>query len=298
MRILVSGSSGFIGSALVTRLCAQGHEVVRLVRGPAGPGRIRWDIGAGQLDAEALEGIEAAVHLAGVGIGDHRWTEETKAAIQDSRIDGTSLLCSALAAMEHPPAVLVSGSAIGYYGDRGAEILDESSSPGSGFLAEVCVAWEAATASAKQAGIRVVNLRTGVVLGPGGGVLGRTLPMFKAGVGGRLGSGSQYMSWIGLEDEVGAILHALSDASVVGALNATAPHPVTNAEFTSTLARVLNRPAPLPVPAFVLSAALGREMVTGMVLASQRVMPARLQATGYQFHDAQLEGALRALTAR
>jgi uncharacterized protein (TIGR01777 family) len=298
MKVLVTGSNGFIGAALVPALSGAGHEVLRLVRGPAGPGQAHWDIGAGQLDSDKLDGVEAVVHLAGVGIGERRWTEEVKASIQDSRIDGTRLLCEALVTMSRPPSVLVSGSAIGYYGDRGAEILDESSSPGKGFLAEVCVAWEAAANEARQSGIRVVNLRTGVVLGPGGGVLAKTLPLARLGMGGRLGSGSQYMSWVSLTDEVGAILHALANDSVTGPLNATAPNPVTNATFTATLAKVLNRPAPLPVPAFALSAALGKEMVTDMVLASQRVMPTRLQATGYEFAHSELEDALRAVTAK
>jgi uncharacterized protein (TIGR01777 family) len=298
MKVLVTGSSGFIGTALVPALSGAGHEVLRLVRGPTGPGQAHWDIGAGQLDSDKLDGIEAVVHLAGVGIGERRWTEEVKASIQDSRIDGTRLLCEALVAMSRPPSVLVSGSAIGYYGDRGAEILDESSSPGKGFLAELCVAWEAAANVARQSGIRVVNLRTGVVLGPGGGVLAKTLPLARLGMGGRLGSGNQYMSWVSLIDEVGAVLHALANDSVTGPLNATAPNPVTNATFTATLAKVLNRPAPLPVPAFALSAALGKEMVTDMVLASQRVMPTRLQATGYEFAHPELEDALRAVTAK
>jgi uncharacterized protein (TIGR01777 family) len=298
MKVLVTGSNGFIGAALVPALSGAGHEVLRLVRGPAGPGQAHWDIGAGQLDSDKLDGVEAVVHLAGVGIGERRWTEEVKASIQDSRIDGTRLLCEALVTMSRPPSVLVSGSAIGYYGDRGAEILDESSSPGKGFLAEVCVAWEAAANEARQSGIRVVNLRTGVVLGPGGGVLAKTLPLARLGMGGRLGSGSQYMSWVSLTDEVGAILHALANDSVTGPLNATAPNPVTNATFTATLAKVLNRPAPLPVPAFALSAALGKEMVTDMVLTSQRVMPTRLQATGYEFAHSELEDALRAVTAK
>ncbi|MGH9129122.1 MAG: TIGR01777 family oxidoreductase [Acidimicrobiales bacterium] len=297
MKVLVSGSSGFVGSALVPALEAAGHEVVRLVRHPAGSGECHWDIGAGKIDSEALAGVEGVVHLAGAGIGERRWTEEVKAAIQDSRIDGTRLLCGALAAMGQPPSVLVSGSAIGYYGDRGAEILDESSSTGTGFLAEVCVAWEAATADAKTAGVRVVHLRTGVVLGPGG-ILTKTLPLFKRGMGGRLGSGNQYMSWVSLDDEVGAILHALHDTSVSGPLNATAPNPVTNLDFTSVLAKVLSRPAPLPVPAFALSGVLGKEMVTDMVLASQRVMPTRLQSTGYSFTHPELEGSLRAITAK
>ncbi len=298
MRVLVTGSNGFIGTTLVQASERAGHEVVRLVRGPAGPGQLHWDIRAGQLDTDKLVGIEAVVHLAGVGIGERRWTEEVKAAIQDSRIDGTRVLCGALAAMRRPPSVLVSGSAIGYYGDRGAEILDESSSPGKGFLAELCVAWEATANVARQSGIRVVNLRTGVVLGPGGGVLAKTLPLARLGMGGRLGSGNQYMSWVSLTDEVGAILHALANDSVDGPLNATAPNPVTNATFTATLSKVLNRPAPLPVPAFALSAALGKEMVTDMVLASQRVMPAQLQATGYEFVHPELEDALRAVTAK
>lgn len=314
---MVSGSHGFIGGALVAALTAVGHTVARLVRPPrggaagaapgppagaaagvAGPWEVRWDIAAGTIDATALEGIDAVVHLAAAGIGEHRWTEEVKASIQDTRIDGTRLLCSALAGMSNPPSVLVSASAIGYYGDRGGEILDEASGPGTGFLAEVCQAWEAATSAAEAAGIRVVHLRTGIVQGPGGGAMARMLPLAKLGLGGRLGSGRQYMSWISLDDEVGAILHALSEASIAGPLNATSPNPVTNAAYTAVLARVLNRPAPLAVPAFALGAVLGKEMAADVVLASQRVVPTRLLDSGYRFRHPDLEGALRSVLGK
>ncbi len=297
MKVLVTGSTGFIGAALVSALNALDHEVIRAVRGaPAGPGELHWDIPNETIDIAGLQGIDAVVHLAGVGIGDHRWDDATKAAIQDSRIDGTRLLCRTLAELDQPPKVVVSGSAIGYYGNRGAEILDEDSSPGTGFLAEVCAAWEAATVPAVRAGIRVVHLRTGVVLGKGGGILAKTLPLFKTGMGGRLGPGTQYMSWVSLEDEVGAILHAITTDTLAGPLNATSPNPVTNDSFTRVLAQVLSRPAPLPVPAFALSAVLGKEMVTDMVLASQRVMPTKLAQTGYEFHHPELAGALTAIT--
>lgn len=301
MRVAVSGSHGFIGSALVAALTARGDSVVRLVRSASqtpGSEEMRWSVAAGTIDADGLEGIDAVVHLAGAGIGDHRWSEEIKASIQDTRIDGTRLLCGALSRLSRPPSVMVSGSAIGYYGDRGAEILDETSGPGSGFLAEVCQAWEAATAEAQAAGVRVVHLRTGIVQGQGGGVMAKMLPLAKAGLGGRLGSGRQYMSWITLDDEVGAIFHALAEPSLAGPLNATSPNPVTNAEYTAVLARVLKRPAPLAVPAFVLGAVLGRQMAAEMVLASQRVNPTRLGATGYSFAHPDLEGALRAVLAR
>lgn len=299
VKVIVSGSSGFIGSAVVRKLTDAGHEVLRVVRGhPAGTGELRWDIRAGTIEHDKAEGAEAVVHLAGAGIAEHRWDEATKAAIQDSRIDGTHLICEALANLPTPPRVLVSGSAIGYYGNRGAEILDEASTPGSGYLAEVCRAWEAATAPAEEAGVRVVHLRTGVVLGAGGGVLAKTLPLFKAGAGGRLGPGTQYMSWVSLHDEVGAICHAIDTDTVSGPLNATSPNPVTNAAFTRVLSGVLGRPAPLPVPSFALSAALGREMVADMVLASQRVRPTKLVDSGYKFHDPDLAGALKAITQR
>ena len=284
MRVLVSGSSGFIGSALVDALEAAGHTPLTLVRGPAEyEGEISWDIGAGRLDPSDLAGVEGVVHLAGAGIGDHRWTDDYKREILDSRMKGTSLLVRALAAMDVPPAVLVSGSAIGFYGDRGDEVLTEASGGGGGFLADVARAWEKAAAPAAAAGIRTLLLRTGLVLAARGGTLGQLMPLFKWGLGGPLGNGRQWWSWIGLDDEVGAILHCLETPSSAGPVNATAPNPVTNAEFSKTLGKTLHRPAFLRTPRPALVAALGPERAHELVLASQRVLPKALEESGYVF---------------
>lgn len=293
MKVLVSGSHGLIGQALVAALEAAHHQVLRLVRGQPGPGAVGWDIGAGRVDGQGLGGLDAVVHLAGAGLGKRRWTETEKARIRDSRVVGTRLLSSVLAGLDPPPSVLVSGSAVGWYGDRGAEILDEASPAGSGFLSEVCREWEQATAQAEAAGIRVVHLRTGIVQSPRGGALAKQLPLFRLGAGGRLGSGHQYLSWVSLDDEVGAILHALAEPCVQGPLNATAPTPVTNAEHARVLGAVLHRPAVLPVPGAALSLVLGADMAREMLLGGQRVRPARLEATGYRFRHPELEGALR-----
>jgi uncharacterized protein (TIGR01777 family) len=295
MRVLVTGSHGLIGSALGAALQRQGHQVVPLVRGSAGPGEIAWDPDAGTFDAGALDKVEAAVHLAGAPIAEKRWSSEQKRRILDSRVVATDLLARRLAESAAPPSVLVSGSAIGIYGDGGDKILDESSPAGTGFLAEVCCQWEAATAPASDAGIRVVHARTGIVLSPAGGALKKQLPLFKVGMGGRLGSGEQYQSWISLDDEVGAIIHALETATLSGPVNLTAPKPVTNAEFTHTLGSVLSRPTKVTAPKFGLSAVLGREMVEEMLLAGQRVVPKKLLDSGYQFHYPELEPALRAM---
>lgn len=284
MRVLVSGSSGFIGNALLGALESAGHAPLRLVRGVATEtDEIGWDISAGRLDPEDLRGVEAVVHLAGAGIGDHRWTDEYKREILESRTNGTGLLVRALAAMDEPPAVLVSGSAVGYYGDRGDEVLTEDSKRGIGFLAGVTKAWEAAAAPAAAAGIRTVLLRTGLVLAPQGGTLGQLLPLFRWGLGGPLGTGRQWWSWIALDDEVGAILHCLDTSSLRGPVNATAPHPVTNAEFTKTLGRALRRPAFLRTPSPALSAALGAERAHELVLSSQRALPRALEGSGFAF---------------
>ncbi|MDQ1401550.1 MAG: uncharacterized protein QOK20_3482 [Acidimicrobiaceae bacterium] len=295
MRIAVTGSHGLIGSALVSELERQGHDVVALVRGSAGPGRIAWDPEAGQLDAAHLAGVDAAVHLAGQPIADKRWTAEQKRKILDSRVASTDLLARRLAEAQPRPSVLVSGSAIGYYGDRGDAIVDESSPAGSGFLSEVCQRWEEATAPAEAAGIRVVHIRTGIVLSPEGGVLKKQLPLFRVGMGGRLGSGEQYQSWISLVDEVGGIIHALRTESLSGALNLTAPNPVTNGEFTKTLGSVLGRPTLVTAPKFGLSAVLGHELVAEMLLAGQRVLPKKLLDSGYSFGFSELEPTLRQL---
>jgi uncharacterized protein len=284
VKVLVSGSSGFIGSALLDALDAAGHSPVRLVRGPAqGEDEVSWDIAAKRLDPKALRGIEAVVHLAGAGIGDHRWTDDYKREILQSRVKGTALLVKALIAMDEPPTVLVSGSAVGYYGDRGDEQLTEASAPGTGFLAEVARAWEKAAAPAATAGIRTVLLRTGLVLAPRGGTLGQLLPLFKLGLGGPLGKGWQWWSWIALDDEVGAIIHSLESATLRGPVNATAPNPVTNAEFTKTLGRALHRPAFLRTPAPALAFALGPERAHELVLTSQRALPSALEGSGFAF---------------
>jgi uncharacterized protein (TIGR01777 family) len=294
MRILVTGSTGLIGTALIALLTTEGHEVGRLVRTP--PRRdseeIPWDPGAGRLDPLVLEGFDGVVHLSGENIGEGRWTAARKQAIVESRIKSTGLLCEALATLHQPPKVLVCASAIGYYGDRGDELLREDSAPGSGFLADLCRDWEGACQSAARKGIRVVNLRNGVVLSRRGGALPRMVLPFRLFVGGRVGSGKQFLSWIALDDVVAAILHALSTETLQGPVNAVAPNPATNFEFTKTLGHILKRPTLFPVPAFVLKSVFG-QMGEELLLSSQRVEPARLLATGFGFRFPQLEGALR-----
>jgi uncharacterized protein (TIGR01777 family) len=289
MRVLITGSSGLIGSALTGRLEADGHLVTKLRRGP------EWDPEGGRCDPAAISGHDAVVHLAGEGIGDHRWSAAHKRKVLDSRVNGTAALARAHAGLDEKPAVLVSSSAVGYYGNRGDERLTEESAPGDDFLAEVCTKWEAAAQSAADAGIRLVLLRTGIVLSRDGGALSPLLPLFKLGVGGRLGSGQQYWSWITIDDEIGAIMHCLANDQVTGPVNATGPEPVTNGEFASTLGKVLHRPAVLPVPRFALAARLGGEAADVMLLAGQRVLPARLEATGYVFRHRTLEQGLQAV---
>ena len=293
MRILVTGASGLIGSALVSFLGAGGHRVLRLVRAQPRPGQgeVHWDPAAGKVDPMGLQGLDAAVHLAGESIA-QRWTPERKAKILQSRARGTRLLSESFARLTQPPRVLLCASAIGYYGDRGQEILNEESPSGVGFLAEVCREWEAACEPAVRRGIRVVNLRIGMVLSSRGGALARMLFPFRLGLGARIGSGKQYMSWIAIDDLLGGILHALTHETLVGPVNAVAPNPVTNLEFTKTLGRVLGRPTVLRLPAFVARLALG-EMADSLLLASARVEPARLMASGYSFSHPELEGALR-----
>jgi uncharacterized protein (TIGR01777 family) len=294
MDVAISGSSGLIGAALVAALTGAGHRPVRLVRREPSGDEIRWDPDGGSIDAASLEGIGGVVNLAGAGIGDHRWTDEYKLEILRSRTKSTVLLSGALADLVKPPSVLVSGSAIGFYGDRGDELLDEASPAGTGFLPEVCVAWEAATMAAEQADIRVAHVRTGIVLSGQGGALKKQLPLFKVGAGGKLGSGRQWQSWISIEDEVGAILHLLT-ADVRGAVNLTAPNPVRNAEFAKTLAGVLGRPSFLPVPSFGPKLLLGSELADNLLFAGQRVTPKVLEGRGYEFRHPTLEVALRAV---
>ncbi len=296
MRVLVSGASGLVGGALCALLPARGHTVARLVRRAArAPDEIAWDPAAGVLDTPALAGLDAVVHLAGAGIAEQRWTPGRKRELVDSRVRSTSLLAAALASLPVPPRVLVSASAIGWYGERGDEPLDESSAPGEGFLAELGRAWETAATPAAAAGVRVAHPRIGVVLTPRGGALAKLLPLFRLGLGGPVGSGRQWWSWITLDDLLLALLHALEHDEVRGAFNAVAPAPVRNAEFARALGRALNRPAWLPAPAFALRAALGRELADGVLLASQRVTPGVLARTGFAFGDPVFEPALRRL---
>jgi uncharacterized protein (TIGR01777 family) len=296
MRIAVSGSTGLVGSEVVTALSAAGHEVVRLVRHPTAPGEksVRWDPEKGEVDAAGLEGLDAVVHLAGENIASGRWTPAKKASIRDSRVKGTRLLSVALAGLARPPKTLVCASAVGYYGDRGADVLTEESPPGAGYLPEVCRDWEAATEAAGRMGIRVVALRIGVVLSPGGGALSRMLPPFRLGLGGVIGNGRQYVSWVALDDLAGIVLHVLTREDLRGPVNAVAPVPVTNRELTDALGNVLSRPTLLPVPAFALRLALG-EMADALLLASARVVPRRLEETGYRFRFPELSVALHHL---
>ncbi len=297
-RILVTGSSGLIGSALVPALETDGHDVLRLGRRPPrNDAEVAWRPTDGEIDAKGLEGIDAVVHLAGENIGRGRWTEAKKARIRDSRVQGTRLLAETLAALDAPPKTLVSASAIGYYGDRGDHVLTEESPPGDNFLAQVCQDWEAATAPAAEADIRVVNLRIGIVLSPDGGVLGRMLTPFRLGLGGHIGRGRQYMSWIALDDLIGVIRAALSDEALAGPVNAVSPNPVTNHAFAKALGRVLHRPAILHVPAFVLRLTLG-QMADELLLASARVVPSRLAERDFAFQYPELEAALRHLLGK
>ncbi len=295
MRVAVSGASGFIGAAVVRRLDAAGHQVSRMVRGTPQPGEIHW-IPAGALETEPLEGFDAVVHLAAENIAG-RWTATKKARILNSRVQGTLTVAATVARLQRKPRVLVSASAIGYYGSRGDETLDESSTAGSDFLAEVARQWEAATEAASRAGIRVVLLRFGVVLGESGGALKQMLRPFKMGVGGRIGSGQQWMSWVALEDAAGAVEHAISNEPVRGPVNVVAPNPARNAEFTQALGEVLHRPTLFPMPEFAVKLAFG-EMGESLLLGSQRVLPKKLVETGYQFRFPELKAALEESTAR
>jgi uncharacterized protein (TIGR01777 family) len=294
--VVVSGASGLIGTALSASLRADGHRVLRLVRGGVTDGdAIGWDPDAARIDAPALEGVDAVVHLAGEGIGEHRWSVGQKAKIRDSRVRSTALLAGAIGSRERKPNVFVSGSAIGYYGNRGDEVLTEQSPPGDDYLARVAVAWEAEAAPAIEAGVRTVFTRTGIVLDAGGGALARMLLPFKLGLGGKQGSGTQWMSWIANADEVGAIRHAIENRAVEGPVNCVAPNPVTNADFARALGRALRRPTVLPTPLLPLKLRYGGELVETLLLFSQRVAPAKLEATGYEFTWRSLDDALAAI---
>jgi uncharacterized protein len=299
MRVAISGASGLIGSELTGELRAEDVEVVRLVRREArSDGEIGWDPAAagGGLGPAALAGVDAVVHLSGAPIADRRWSPARKALLRASRIDSTTALATAMAAADNGPRVLLCGSAIGYYGDTGQREVDESAPRGSGFLAELVQDWEAATEPASAAGIRVANLRSGVVLSAGGGMLGRLLLPFRLGLGAKVGSGTQYFSWISLADEVAAIRFLLGEQSATGPFNLTVPTPVTNAEFTTALAHALGRPAALAVPSALLRGALGE--VASELLASSRVVPTKLTQAGYQFRYPALGAALEAILGR
>jgi hypothetical protein len=297
MKIVISGASGLIGTQLVAKLSSSGHEVIRLVRRSPKSGEIQWNPKLGTLDAAALEGTDAVIHLSGAGIGDKRWSAAYRKEILDSRTDTTALLAKTIASLSRKPSVFLSGSAIGIYGARNDEQLTEVSTHGTGFLADVCEQWEAAAKPAVDAGVRTVYLRTGIVLSPKGGALKKLLPLFKLGVGGKFGNGKQWQSWISIDDEIGAIEYLLT-ANVSGAVNLTAPNPVTNAEFTKVLASVLKRPAIVPVPTFAPKILLGGELADALLFTGQRVIPAALNASGYVFKHTTLESALRSLLSK
>ncbi|HXI24906.1 MAG TPA: TIGR01777 family oxidoreductase [Pyrinomonadaceae bacterium] len=292
MKIALAGASGLVGTALIPALESQGHEVTRLVRTTPRAGEIEWHPNKDEVSAVSLEGFDIIINLAGENIAGGRWTDEQKRKIRDSRVNGTHLLTEAIAKMERKPRAFICASATGVYGDRDDEVLDEQSESGGGFLAGVCREWEMACDLAVKADVRVVNLRFGPILAREGGMLSKLLTPFKMGMGGKVGSGRQYISWISLEDSVNAILLAINDESIRGPLNVVSPNPVTNEEFTKTLGHVLNRPTALAMPALAARLAFG-EMADEMLLVSQRVMPKRLTAAGFQFKYPELEGALR-----
>ncbi|MFF4955642.1 TIGR01777 family oxidoreductase [Streptomyces sp. NPDC001222] len=296
-RIAVAGASGLIGSALVRSLTADGHEVVRLVRRSArGEEEVCWDPEGQYVDAAGLIGCDAVVNLAGAGIGDHRWTDAYKKTLRDSRVLGTAALAEAVASLPEPPRVFVSGSAIGYYGETGDRAVDETAPPGDGFLPSLCVEWEEAAAPAQEAGVRTVFARTGLVVAREGGAWGRLFPLFQAGLGGRMGDGRQYWSYIALHDEVAALRHLIDREDLSGPFNLTAPEPLTNRQITDAMGRVLHRPTLFPVPAPALRLALGE--MSGDVLGSARVVPERLLESGFSFAFPGIEEALRAALQR
>ena len=294
MKIAITGSSGLIGSALIEAINDRGDDVVRVVRGSPGPQDVLWDIEAGTIDADKLDGVDAVVHLAGEGIGEAKWSPEQKKELLESRTLGTALLADSIAGLENKPKVLVSGSAMGFYGDRGAEKLNEQAEPGFGFLPELVLAWEAAAQPATDAGIRTAFIRTGVVLSPKGGALKEQLPFFKMGIGGKIGDGSQYLSWISIDDQVGAILHII-DGDLSGPVNVVAPNPVTNAEFTKALGKALGRPTFLPTPKLAVDLRLGKEAAEALLFWSTRVVPNALSDSGYEFVHPTIDEAFEAL---
>lgn len=299
MDVAITGSSGLIGTALRESLSAAGHRPIRLVRRSptAGADEIQWDVEAGTIDAASLEGVGAVIHLAGAGIGDKRWNDSYKNLLLESRTKGTTLIAETLASLESKPSIFLSGSAIGYYGPRGDEVITEETPAGDTFLADLCVQWEASARAAIEAGVPTAFLRTGIVMTPKGGALQKQLPLFKLALGGPFGNGGQYQSWISLDDEVGAIIHLL-DAGVTGPVNLTAPTPVTNRAFAQTLGKVLKRPAIVPVPAFGPRLLLGKEMANALLFESQNIVPTVLEASGYRFAHPDLETGLRAVLGK
>lgn len=299
MDVVVSGASGLIGSALCRSLRADGHRVIELVRRPVvgEADAVEWDPTVGHLDASTLEGVDAVVHLAGAGIGDKRWTEDRKRVVLESRTRGTALLAESLASLQAKPSVLVSGSAIGYYGHRGDDVVTEQTPPGAGFISRICVEWEAAAQPAVDAGIRTAFIRTGIVLAPEGGAFGKLLPLFKLGLGGKMGGGREWWSWISLDDEVRAIRFLL-DNPVEGPVNLTAPSPARNAEITRALGEVLHRPTFLTVPSFGPKLLLGSELAESLLFMSQRIEPTVLQGYGFEFRHPEITAALRDVLGR
>lgn len=296
MRIAVTGASGLIGSALVPHLRSAGHDVVRLVRRPASaPDEVTWDPQAGTVDLDGLAGTDAVIHLAGAGVGDHRWTDDYKREILDSRVNGTHTIVKAMTSLDPLPRVLISASAIGWYGDTGDRTVDETAPAGTGFLADVVRAWEAAADPARTAGVRVVHPRTGLVVSGEGGAWARMFPLFRLGLGGKLGDGRQYWSWISLRDEIRALEFLLEREDLAGPVNLTGPTPVTNAEVTSVMGSVMHRPTVLPAPAFALKAVLGE--FSTEVLGSARVVPGVLAEAGFAFEDPTIESAIRSALA-
>lgn len=295
MKILISGSTGLVGSELSQVLIAKGYDVVRLVRQKKliSADSIFWDPDHGVLDANEIRGVDVVINLSGENVAARRWSEAQKKKILDSRINATRTIVKAITSLPQPPKVLINASAVGYYGDRGLEICSETTSKGSGFLADVCVQWEKAAAPAAKKGIRTVFLRTGVVLSPNGGALAKMLPPFKLGLGGNLGSGKQYMSWVAIEDVVLAIIFIMEHPQMEGPVNIVAPNPVTNGELTKSLGKVLYRPTVLPAPAFVLRLLLGKEMANDFLLSSTRASPVQLLNAGYRFKYPELEQALK-----
>jgi uncharacterized protein len=299
LKVLIAGSHGMIGSALTERLETLGHSVTRLVRGKAGEGDVSWYPSPtnSSINLEGLEGFDAVVHVGGLSIAERRWTEGTKEKLWNSRIVSSEILTRSLLEITGRPKVFVCASAIGYYGDRGDDWLDETSDAGTGFLAELCQRWEEVTKPAAESGIRTVNLRSGIVLSPDGGTLKLQIPLFKLCMGGRLGDGQQFTSWISLDDEVGAIIHAIETDSLSGPVNLVAPNPVRNIDYTQILGEVLNRPTKIPAPRWMIATGLGTQLTDEVLLASQRVEPKKLRATGFRFRDMHLRPALTRMFA-